>query len=207
MAVAVAAEKMGAKAIICVPNSTPQYMIERLHALGAEVSVEGTVWDEADQLARQLCRDDGYGYFPSLTTRRYGMAMPQSSKRFTVCAAVKEAKRHCDVWGGGGLLIGIVKGLQVGWGDVPVIAGERWCNRLQRLRAKVQVTLPAITSIAKSLGALTVSSEALNCDKSHTIYSSVCTYVCRQCMHQLANDHRILVEPACGAALPVSMIL
>ena len=102
-------------------------------------------------------------------------------------------------------MIGIVKGLQkVGWGDVPVIAGETdGANCFAEAQSKgAQVTLPAITSIAKSLGALTVSSEALNCDKSHTIYSSVCTdaSAVNACIN-FANDHRILVEPACGAAL------
>ena len=61
--------------------------------------------------------------------------------------------------GGGGLLLGVLQGLaSVGWCDVPVVAMET--EGAASLNASIAagrlVTIPAITSIAKTLGAKTV---------------------------------------------------
>jgi len=70
------------------------------------------------------------------------------------------------------------------------------------IKAKEIVTLPAITSIANCLGALTVCSEAFRLHGSRPIISRTITD--RQCIQATAaflDDQRILVEPACGAAV------
>ena len=65
------------------------------------------------------------------------------------------------------------------------------------------VTLDGINSIAKSLGALSVSSKLFEMSfknpkiKSLTVTDQEALSSC----FKFANDHRILVEPACGAAL------
>jgi len=64
------------------------------------------------------------------------------------------------VCGGGGLAMGILQGLEdVGWESVRVLvaetAGAESLNA--SLRAGRLVTLPKISSVARSLGALTVS--------------------------------------------------
>jgi L-serine/L-threonine ammonia-lyase len=72
------------------------------------------------------------------------------------------------------------------------------------------VTLPSIDSIATSLGALQVSESAIERSKRHeekllgTVKAAICTdtEAVDACL-QFARDHRILVEPACGAALAV----
>lgn len=60
------------------------------------------------------------------------------------------------------------------------------------------VTLPAITSIATSLGARTVAAEAFEQSKSENSYQCVVTDAdaVRGCL-KFAHDHRTLVEPAC----------
>jgi L-serine/L-threonine ammonia-lyase len=69
------------------------------------------------------------------------------------------------VCGGGGLLLGILQGLEdVGWEGTPVLVAETaGADSLnQSLAAGELVTLPAITSVAKSLGARRISETAFN---------------------------------------------
>ena len=62
----------------------------------------------------------------------------------------------------------------------------------------------AITSIAKSLGAATVSAHAFQAaaDEANAVSSVVCTDAdaVSSCL-SFADEHRVLVEPACGAGL------
>ena len=64
------------------------------------------------------------------------------------------------------------------------------------------VRIPAITSIATSLGALSVSSGTLTtADTINTESLVVLDEEAVRSMRRFADDERILVEPACGAAL------
>ncbi|KAL7575590.1 hypothetical protein ACA910_020160 [Epithemia clementina (nom. ined.)] len=79
----------------------------------------------------------------------------------------------------------------------------------QALEAGKLVRLSSIDSIATSLGALEVTPVALQratqTDAPYRVQSALCTDA--EAVHacvQLAQDHRLLVEPACGAALAVA---
>ena len=64
------------------------------------------------------------------------------------------------------------------------------------------VTLDEISSVATSLGARRVAPRALEWTRDHTITPWVVTdrEAVDACL-RFADDHRVLVEPACGAAL------
>jgi L-serine/L-threonine ammonia-lyase len=95
---------------------------------------------------------------------------------------------------------------RVGWQDTEVIAVET--DGAQSLHSSIQagqlITLPAITSIAKSLGARTVAAQALAYCQIHPVRSVVVSdeAALRAC-RQFAQSQRALVEPACGAALSI----
>jgi L-serine/L-threonine ammonia-lyase len=89
--------------------------------------------------------------------------------------------------GGGGLLCGVVEGLRRnGLENVPVVAIETAGadSFAQSLAAGHRITLAGITSIATSLGARQVCEQALRWSTLHR-----------------GDDHRVLVEPACGASM------
>jgi L-serine/L-threonine ammonia-lyase len=201
--VAYAGSHLGVPATVVVPSSTPQMMILKIEQIGGRVEVVGDSWDESNQHA--LSRADG---------------------KTTVCVPAFD---HPTIWhghaslveevadaglvpdaivvsvGGGGLLCGVLEGIEsVGWSDLRVVACEtRGANCLARsLESGSLVTLDAIDSIAKSLGALTPAVAALEQARTHSVDSFVCTD--RQALNgcfSFANDHRLIVEPACGAAL------
>ena len=113
--------------------------------------------------------------------------------------------------GGGGLLCGVIRGLRsVGWEEkVGVVAVEtEGANCLAAaLKGGQLVTLTEITSIAKTLGSLTVAekafeyvTEARKPDVNSVVVSDEqATSACVL----FADQHKMLVEPSCGTALAV----
>ncbi|UYV64049.1 SDS [Cordylochernes scorpioides] len=129
----------------------------------------------------------------------------------TMIAEIREQLRgerpSCVVTcvGGGGLLYGVLRGLDAaGWADVPVVAMET--PGAASFHASVQagrlVTLEKIDTVATCLGALTVIPELLGELATHTIFSELVPdrETINACL-RFADDHRMLVEPACGATL------
>ncbi|MNH26981.1 Phenylserine dehydratase [compost metagenome] len=110
--------------------------------------------------------------------------------------------------GGGGLLSGVVEGLKRnGWDDVPVLAVET--TGAASLHAAVQaghpVELERLASVATSLGAKRVADQALECVRSHPVHSHlVSDRAALEACERFLLDHRVLVEPACGAALALA---
>ncbi len=113
----------------------------------------------------------------------------------------------CSV-GGGGLFCGLMLGLiKRGWQDtVDVLALEtKGAESLSKSLAKGQlVTLPAITSIATSLGAARVGEKTFELAQKPNVWSIVLddAEAAMGCW-RLADDERIIVEPACGVSVAV----
>lgn len=103
---------------------------------------------------------------------------------------------------------GIVEGLRRnGLADVPVIAVETEgaSSFAQSIQAGYRVKLEKITSIATSLGAKQVCEQAFAYSKEHPIRSVVVSdQTAVLACERFLTDQRILVEPACGAALALA---
>ncbi|XP_077867868.1 L-serine dehydratase/L-threonine deaminase-like [Saccoglossus kowalevskii] len=205
VAAAYAARKLGLNASIIVPESTPQFTVDRLRTeLGATVEVHGKVWNLSEQHALKLAEEPGCAYVPPFEHPDIW-----AGHATVIEEIAQDLKEKPDVIilsvGGGGLLNGVVQGLrQVGWDDVPVVAMETVgadCFN-QAVKSGHLVTLPDITSVAKCLGALTVSQTSLDYHRKHQIHSVVVEdkEAISACLRFL-DDHRMMVEPACGAAL------
>ena len=60
--VALAARIHGIKAVVCMAENATPSKIEATRAYGAEVVLHGTIWDEANEKAKELVRDRGLTY-------------------------------------------------------------------------------------------------------------------------------------------------
>ena len=60
--VALAARIHGIKAVVCMAENATPSKIEATRAYGAEVVLHGTIWDEANEKAKQLVEQHGYTY-------------------------------------------------------------------------------------------------------------------------------------------------
>ncbi len=203
-AAAFAGAALGVTTTILVPHTTHESVRKEIRAIGATVIVTGEVWDETNQAALQICTQPGTVYIPPF----------DHPDIWDGNASVIDEVAHdsfdvviCSV-GGGGLLSGIALGLQRnGLSHIPIIAVET--EGAASLHAAIQagelVTLPAITSVATTLGARRVAQQALDWTRRHDIGSVTVTdaQALDACV-RFASDMRTLVEPACGAALAVA---
>ncbi len=203
LAVAYASRLLGLDALVVVPHTTPEAMRERIRNEGGEVLEHGAVWDDAHLRALELADQEGTVYVhpfddPLLWTGHAGLVRE-------VAAAGRRPQSVVVAVGGGGLLCGVIEGLHaVGWSDVEVVAVETdgAASFAASLAAGALVSLDGITSLATSLGARTVAAEALAWAERHPVRSWVVSdeAAIDACV-RFARDHRVLVEPACGAAL------
>lgn len=204
-AAAVAGVALGLPTTIFVPETTAESVRAEIRAIGATVIVTGKVWDETNQAALQACEQPGAVYIPPFDHPDIwnGNATLIDELAGTLDFDVV----LCSV-GGGGLLSGIVQGLhRNGLAHIPVIAVET--EGAASLHASVLagelVTLPAITSIATTLGARRVAQQAFDWTQKHEIHSVTVSdaQAVAACL-AFADDMRTLVEPACGATLAVA---
>ncbi|NXH10209.1 SDSL protein, partial [Bucco capensis] len=204
LAAAFSAKKLGVPITVVVPSTTVPGTVRKLQELGAEVEVSGKVWDDANKRALELAQTEGQVFIhpfdhPLVWQGHSSLVQELKDSLDTKPDAILLAV------GGGGLLAGVVAGLQqVGWQDVPIIAAETWGAHSfhAALEAGQLITLPDITSVAKCLGAKTVAARALECAQECQVISQVVEdKEAVQAMEQFLDDERMLVEPACGAAL------
>ncbi|XP_038646619.1 serine dehydratase-like isoform X2 [Scyliorhinus canicula] len=162
------------------------------------------VWDDANERALKLSENDGWVYVSPFNHPWVWEGHASVVKELWEALQNKPGAIILSV-GGGGLLCGVVEGLKkVGWCDVPIIAMET--KGAESLNAAVKagklVTLPDITSVAKTLGAKTVCEMALQNALEHNVLSEVISdQEAVQAVERFLDDERFLVEPACGASL------
>uniref|UniRef100_A0A8C4W4F1 L-serine dehydratase/L-threonine deaminase n=1 Tax=Gopherus evgoodei TaxID=1825980 RepID=A0A8C4W4F1_9SAUR len=199
-----AAKKLGIPATIIVPTSTPQATVQKMEEQGTEVQVFGKVWDDAYAKALALAETEGWVSIHPFDHPLIWQGHASMVRELKDSLGHKPGAIVLAV-GGGGLLAGVVAGLQdVGWQDVPIIAVEtKGADSFNAaIKAGRLVTLPEITSVAKCLGAKTVSARALECASECQVISQLVEDVeAVQAVELFLDDERMLVQPACGAPL------
>lgn len=225
LACATTAVALRRPATVVVPTATSAFMVAKLRELGAEVVQTGASWAEADAYLREaLLAPEEQGvrkvYVPpfdhpdiwsgaSTLVDEIALECGMGGRlagRGGVDAVV------CNV-GGGGLLNGVMEGLErnakrmMGAQGVKVLAVET--VGAESLYASVQagelVTLPGITSIATSLGARRVSEKTWEwvqrVGTDALISATVTDKEAAMACVRFLDDARILIEVACGATV------
>lgn len=202
-AVAYAGNKLGAKVTVFVPKTTHSIYLNYLALENAEVKIEGTVWDEAHEAAMEFVLKEKAAYIPPFdhptiwagNSTMIDEIVLQTEKPDAVIAAV----------GGGGLMCGILDGLKRhNWSDISVFSVETAgaASLAATIKAGKLVTLDQINTIATSLGAKRVAKRLFEWTQERTIIPLVVSdFDAATACRKFADDHRVLVEPACGAAL------
>ncbi len=203
LAVAYAGRLLDMKVKIVVPVTTSERAKELIQAEGAELEVAGRSWDDAHAYAVQLARKDDATYIHPFDDARVWLGHASIINEIAA-ENIKPGLIVVSV-GGGGLLCGLLEGLHgVGWQDVPVLAVETHgaASLATSVAAGKIIKLDRITSIATTLGARQITPRVLDWTDDHDIMPWLVTdrQAVNACM-RFADDHRILVEPACGAAL------
>ena len=204
LAVAYAGRLLGVSVTVVVPQTTKKRAIDLIKREGAEVIVHGKNWDEAHQRASLIAQDKAAYIHPFDDPAIW-------EGHISLVDEICETGVRPDVIilsvGGGGLLCGVVEGLKRHtWHDVPVVAVETSgadCFSAA-CKANEHIAIDSISSIATSLGARKVAKRAFELRNEHQIYNYVVSDKdALDGCNRFLEDHRILVEPACGASLSV----
>jgi L-serine/L-threonine ammonia-lyase len=212
LAVTTVASQLGMEVDVVVPETTKPLVVEKLTLLGAKVIVFGKNWNAADELARELVEKDANAeyvspYDNSLLWTGHSSLMDElveemPDKFGAIVASV----------GGGGLICGILEGIERhSLYSTRVITSEtEGAASFQKAWLQGRpIRLESIDSVATSLGALEVTPVSLERAKALTARGG--SFVPLTCTDaeaidaslKFASHHRMLVEPACGAALAV----
>ena len=202
MAVAYAGKKLGIPVKVIVPETTSARSISLLKKDNAEVIVHGSSWLEANELAQSLLNDETAFIHPFDDELLW-------SGHSTIIDEVRATDFKPDLIilsvGGAGLLAGVIKGLLNNkWEDTPIMAVETFgaASLNNSLKKGETVELDKISSLATSLGAKKVSEGAFKLAIGHNVKSVLTSDLdTLLACENFLSDHKILVEPACGAAL------
>jgi threonine dehydratase len=108
--VALAAKIHGIKAVVCMAaNATPS-KIEATRAYGAEVVLHGSIWDEANEKAKELVAERGYTYIHPFDDEQ--LIMGQGTVGLEIYRDWPEVDVAVVPIGGGGLISGIAMALK-----------------------------------------------------------------------------------------------
>jgi L-serine/L-threonine ammonia-lyase len=205
MAVAFASKSLNIPAKVIIPKTTAPIMVKKLQAESVEVIIEGDNWDAADAFARDIATKEGFAYIPPfdhpVIWQGYHSLINElqqdEEKPDAIIVSV----------GGGGLFSGLAQGLHsIGWQDVALITAETSgaASLANAVKENKRIRLDKIDTIAVTLGAKQICQEAFDWTHKSRVLPQVVTdkEAVNACL-QFANDHRLLVEPACGASLAV----
>ena len=205
-AAAYAGRKLNISTTVFIPNTTPSVLRQQIEAQGAEVRVVGDVWDETHEAALRFSQA-----VDALYISPFDHPLIWEGHSTIVDEIVEDIGKPDAIVlsvGGGGLLCGVFEGLQRhDLTAIPIVAVETegTASLAASLKAKKLVTLEEISGVAKSLGAKTVAQKAFEWSSQYRVQSVVVTdaEAIDACLH-FADEHKCLVEPACGAALSVA---
>ena len=111
--VALAAKIHGIKAVVCMAENATPSKIAATRAYGAEVVLHGTIWDEANDKARELVRDRGLTYIHPFDDLE--LIAGQGTLGLEIIRDWPEVDVIVVPVGGGGLISGVsmaVKGIE-----------------------------------------------------------------------------------------------
>lgn len=206
LAVAYAGRQLGVPVKVIVPATSTEIVRERMRQEGAEVIVHWDNWQAAEDEAKALAVQSGGVYVHPFD---HPLIWQGHSTLIDEIAATgyKPGAVALSV-GGGGLLCGVLQGMhRAGWQDVPVITAETEgaASFYRSIEAGQVITLDRIETVATTLGAKRIADEAFKWSKRHLIHPQLVSdaQAIRACL-KFADDHRLLVEPACGASLALA---
>lgn len=207
IAVAYAGRQLGVPVTVVVPETTTERAKDLILQEEAKLIVHGSSWQEANELAQSMVSDNDAFLHPfddPIIWRGHATMIDevvQSGLNLKPDVVVLSA-------GGGGLYCGVIEGLRRnGLSDVPVLVAETYGadSFAQAIKAGHRIELDSIKSIATSLGARMICEQAMKLSTEHPTHSAVVADLAavRSC-ERFLDDHRVLVEPACGASLALA---
>ena len=120
--VALAAQILGVRAVVCMAENATPSKIAATKGYGAEVVLHGSIWDEADEKARELVERDGLTYVHPFDD--LDLIAGQGTLGLEVMEDWPEVEAIVVPIGGGGLISGVACAVKRARPEVRVIGVE-----------------------------------------------------------------------------------
>ena len=208
--VTIACNQLNIPCSVVLPTSAYKYRITLLKSLGAKVILNGDSFDDASKHAIELASNSGALYIHAFADRDVMIGQGTIALELMQEQALKDLDIIMVSTGGGGLLSGISLALEAMGksDDIQIYSAETKgadCIALS-LQQKKLVELPAITSIAKSLGARKSTPFIFNTlqrliNKSFVVEDSQAV----EALLQFLDNEKLLIEPATSCIIAAAL--
>jgi threonine dehydratase len=199
-AVAYAGRKLGMNAVIVMPDSTPQNYVAATRGYGAEVDLQPTIAAAFERIAEYQAKGMTF-------VHPFDDPLVMAGQGTLGLEIVEDVPDVTDVVvsiGGGGLAGGISTAVRSLRPDARIwgVETEGADAMSQALAAGKPVTIPAITSIAKTLGAPSVSETTLALARNNLESVTVVTDAeAVEALQYIVERLKVLTEPAASCTL------
>lgn len=198
--VAYAAKTLGVDAVICMPENTPQSYLDATRGYGAKIDLKSNIADAF--AAVEQYQSEGRSL-----VHPFDDPLVIAGQGTIGLEILEDCPQVTDVFasiGGGGMAGGVAIAIKSKKPDVRMWGVETvGADAMSKaIEAGEPVTLPAITSIAKTLGAPAVTERTLNLIRDN--FESVTVVTDTEATHALdliAERLKVVVEPASSCNL------
>ncbi len=151
LGVALAAQLQGIKATICVPANTPKVKVDRCRALGAEVVLHGSYFDEALAHCQGMVKESGKFYVSG--TDDYDVFAGHGTVGLEILEEIPDVDTIVCPVGGGGLLTGVAVWAKAVNPNIRIIGAQSTAARTmyECIRAGRLVDVPVPPTICEGL--------------------------------------------------------
>jgi threonine dehydratase len=202
LAVAYAAKTLGIPATVYLPESATEAKLAPLRRLGPEIVIHGEAWDDANALAQRIAGESGRSYIHPFDDPE--VMAGQATITVEIARQLPSADLIVVSIGGGGLISGVASGARhfLPRARVAGVETEGADSMHRSIVAGRIVELPAITSIAETLGARKTGPAQLRMVATLVRELAVVTDAeAIESLLQLLREDKLLVEPAASCSV------
>ena len=201
--VALAAQKLGAKATIIMPKTTPAIKVDAVRARGAKVELHGESYSDSYEYAQKLVESTGKAFIhpyddPDVIAGQGTIGMEILRQHQGDIDAIFVAV------GGGGLISGIAAYVKAVRPKIKIIAVEPYdqAAMIESLQAGRRITLPAVGLFAEATAVKQVGAETFRLCQQYVDDSVLVTNdeICAA-IKDVYTDCRAILEPSGAAAI------
>ena len=195
--VAFAAQRLGVKAVICMPATTPILKVEGTKALGAEVVLHGDGFDDAYTYSLELQKQHGYVYIHPFNDLQ--VLLGQGTTALEIIDACKDIDAILVPIGGGGFAAGVALATKLVNPNIKVIGVEpenAACMKAALKAGKV-VTLASADTVADGCAVKTAGTLTFEfCQKYLDDIITVSEMEIMGALLSLIEKHKLIAEGA-----------
>lgn len=200
--VALSAQRLGCKATIVMPKTTPAIKVDAVKAWGAKVVLQGDTYDEASTYAKSLVEEKGMTYVHPYDDEQV------IAGQGTIAMEMLHQQNHIDAVfvpvGGGGLAAGVAAYIKYVRPEIKVIAVEpedAACLKAA-MDHKERVTLPEVGIFADGVAVAQIGQNTFDLLKNTIDAVITCSTdeICAA-IKDIFEDTRSIAEPAGALSL------